>query len=77
MMELDFTQTGYMYMFLIWGMAGVIGACLAIKKKRNPFFWGILCVLVPIALFAIGGMRAPGEAVPERFRPKEDNGASS
>lgn len=72
MLELEFTTTGYIYMAIIIALAGVIGACLAIKKGRNPFFWGILCMIVPMALFAIGGMRAPGEPVPERFRPVTD-----
>jgi len=41
MLALDFSNTGYIYMFLIWSVAGIIGAALAHKKKRNPFFWGI------------------------------------
>ena len=68
MLELDFTNTGYIYMVLIWLIAPAIGIYLAIKKKRNPFFWGVMCLLIPMALFAIGGMRAPGEQVPPMFR---------
>ncbi|OBQ57495.1 hypothetical protein [Halodesulfovibrio spirochaetisodalis] len=72
MLALDFSNTGYIYMFLIWSVAGIIGATFAYKKGRNPFFWGILCLIIPMALFAIGGMRAPGEPVPERFRTDKD-----
>ncbi|WP_290924108.1 hypothetical protein [Halodesulfovibrio sp.] len=72
MLALDFSNTGYIYMFLIWSVAGIIGAVLAHKKGRNPFFWGILCLLIPMALFAIGGMRAPGESVPAMFRNEND-----
>jgi len=42
MLALDFSNTGYIYMFLIWSVAGFIGAGFAHKKGRNPFFWGIL-----------------------------------
>jgi len=76
MLALDFSNTGYIYMFLIWSVAGFIGAGFAHKKGRNPFFWGILCLLIPMALFAIGGMRAPGEPVPERFREEDDDTTS-
>ncbi|SIN70781.1 hypothetical protein [Halodesulfovibrio marinisediminis] len=75
MLALDFSNTGYIYMFIIWSIAGIIGAALAHKKGRNPFFWGILCLIIPMALFAIGGMRAPGEPVPEMFR--KDNNTDS
>ena len=71
MLALDFSNTGYIYMFLIWSIAGIIGASLAYRKKRNPFFWGILCLVIPMALFAIGGMRAPGEQVPAMFRNEQ------
>ncbi|UZP68689.1 hypothetical protein N1030_06890 [Desulfovibrio mangrovi] len=73
MLKLDFTTTGYILMCLIWSLAGIIGAVLAHKKGRNPFFWGTLCLIAPIALFAIGGMRAPGEPLPPIFqREKEE-----
>lgn len=73
MLHLNFTATGYVFMCLIWSLAGIIGAVLAHKKGRNPFFWGILCLVAPIALFAIGGMRAPGEPLPPIFqREKEE-----
>ena len=72
MLKLDFSPTGYVIMCLIWSLAGVIGAALAYKKGRNPFFWGILCIIAPIALFAIGGMRAPGEPLPPMFRNKQE-----
>ncbi|MFV0348416.1 MAG: hypothetical protein ACK5JO_07490 [Halodesulfovibrio sp.] len=73
MLKLDFTATGYIIMCLIWSLAGIIGAVLAYKKGRSPFFWGILCLIAPIALFAIGGMRAPGEPLPPIFqREKEE-----
>lgn len=80
MLALDFTETGYIYMVLIWLLAPIIGIYLARKKGRNPLFWGLLCLLVPMALFAIGGMRAPGEPVPPMFRNEasdtETNAAS-
>lgn len=72
MIELDFTETGYVIMGLIWLLAGVFGAWLAYKKGRSPFFWGILCLIAPIALFAIGGMRAPGEPLPPIFQREKD-----
>ncbi len=75
MLTLDFTTKGYIIMLLIWGMAGVMGAALAHKKSRSPFFWGTLCLVAPIALFAIGGMRAPGEPVPRMFRQDADDTA--
>ncbi|GFM34431.1 hypothetical protein LN040_05040 [Desulfovibrio subterraneus] len=73
MLKLDFTTTGYIIMCLIWSLAGIIGAVIAHKKGRSPFFWGILCLIAPLALFAIGGMRAPGEPLPPIFqREKEE-----
>ena len=73
MLKLDFTTTGYIIMCLIWSLAGIIGAVIAHKKGRSPCFWGILCLIAPLALFAIGGMRAPGEPLPPIFqREKEE-----
>lgn len=72
MLALDFSNTGYVYMAIIWSFAGFIGAYLAFKKGRNPVFWGVLCLIVPMALFAIGGMRAPGEEVPRMFRKETE-----
>lgn len=72
MLELDFTAKGYVIMGLIWGVAGVYGALLARKKRRNPILWGFLCLAAPIALFAIGGMRAPGEKLPPRLQQMVD-----
>jgi len=77
MLALDFSNTGYIYMGIIWSFAGIIGAVLAYKKGRNPIFWGVLCLLVPMALFAIGGMRAPGEPVPAMFRKENEQNENS
>ncbi len=73
MIHLEFTTTGYIVASLILCLAGAIGATLAHKKGRSPWFWGVLCLLAPFALFAIGGMRAPGEPLPPIFqREKEE-----
>ena len=77
MIALDFSNTGYIYMALIWSIAGFLGAYFAFKKGRSPFFWGILCLIVPMALFAIGGMRAPGEPVPAMFRKENQENEPS
>lgn len=68
MLKLAFTDIGYIYMLLIWLIAPSIAIYHARKKKLNPFFWGALCFVIPLALFVVVGIRAPGEPVPRLFR---------
>ncbi|MFV0421286.1 hypothetical protein [Oleidesulfovibrio sp.] len=72
MIHLSFTSLGYVYMFLIWLIAPAYGVYHARKKGLNPYFWGILCFLVPLCVFIIVGIRAPGEPVPKMFRNEEE-----
>lgn len=72
MLQLSFTSLGYVYMLLIWLIAPAYGVYHARKKGLNPYFWGILCFAVPLCVFIIVGMRAPGEPVPKMFRQEEE-----
>lgn len=77
MMDYEVSPMGYLIMGIIWSFAGFLGAHLAYDKGCNPIFWAVVCMIAPIALMAIYGMRKAGEPVPVLFgRTQEEKTAS-
>jgi hypothetical protein len=71
MIHFSFTDLGYVYMLLIWLIAPAIGIYHARKKNLNPYFWGFMCFIIPLCVFAVVGIRAAGEPVPAMFREED------
>ncbi len=72
MLYLSFTNLGYVYMLLIWLIAPAIGVYHARRKKLNPLFWGVVCFVIPLAIFVVVGARAAGEPIPAPFRHEQN-----
>ena len=44
-----------MYRFIVFeALIGILGAVIAFRKGRNPFFWGLVCFIFPLLIFVIG-----------------------